>query len=173
MPIERVGVECVVELAVRRGLSHAVVVIEAAERSGSLLTAGHALDQGREVLAVPGPATAELSRGCNRLIREGAVLVRSAEDIILELPPTAAAALPEMEKHPADQRQKNIVNMNHDEKAVVSLLNQTEPVHIDELAERLKIGIGRLQTALFSLEVRGAVEQSPGRYYLLRPREES
>jgi DNA processing protein len=76
------------------GLAHAVVVVEAAERSGSLITARTAADQGREVMAVPGHPMDPRAAGCNLLIRDGATLVRSAEDVIEALAPTLAAEPP-------------------------------------------------------------------------------
>ena len=75
------------------GLSAAVVVVEATVRSGSLITAGHALDQGREVMAVPGPVSSEQSEGCHRLIQDGARLVHRVDDIVAELPPVYTSAI--------------------------------------------------------------------------------
>lgn len=146
------------------GLSAAVVVVEATEKSGSLTTAGHALDQGREVLAVPGPVSSEQSAGCHRLIQQGAKLVQKVEDILVELCPMYSAAIRPLPASPENSG-PNLADLAPDEVAVLDLLDDPEPVHLDFLAERAPFGIGRLQAALFSLEVRGAVEQLPGRYY--------
>jgi DNA processing protein len=152
------------------GLSAAVVVVEAAERSGSLSTAGHALEQGREVMAVPGPVSSELSAGCHRLIQQGAKLVHSIGDVLEELSPMYAEALRSRVAAPSGEPEPTPVSLDPDEAAVLALLDDPEPVQLDALADRAPFGIARLQTALFGLEVRGAVEQLPGRYYLARPR---
>jgi DNA processing protein len=153
-------------------LSAAVVVVEAAERSGSLITANLALEQGREVLAVPGPVSSARSTGCNRLIQQGAKLVQNIDDILEELPPIYLTALPERGFGDGSEAAPNLNGLTNDESGVLEMLDEVEAVHLDELAERAPFGIARLQTALFGLEIRGAVEQSPGRYYLLRPRKE-
>jgi DNA processing protein len=154
------------------GLSAAVIVIEAAERSGSLITAGLALEQGREVMAVPGRVDSAKSVGCHRLIQQGAKLVQNVGDILDELPPLY---LPAVAPDPAGEAATDPPNLNRltdDERDVIGILSGTEPVQLDRLAERVPFGIARLQTALFGLEVRGAIEQSPGQYYVLRPHEE-
>jgi DNA processing protein len=153
-------------------LSAAVVVVEAAERSGSLITAGLALEQGREVLAVPGPVSSSRSTGCNRLIQQGAKLVQKIDDILEELPPIYLTALPEGGGGGGSEEAPNLDGLTADEARMLEMLDPVEPVQLDDLAERAPFGIARLQTALFGLEIRGAVEQSPGRYYLLRPRKE-
>jgi DNA processing protein len=155
------------------GLSAAVVVVEAASRSGTSITAAHALEQGREVLAVPGAVSSHKSEGCHKLIQQGAKLIQNIEDILEEVPPMYLSALPAA--RPADQAGEGgqAAAPTDDERAVVELLDAVEPVQVDDLAERAPFGIARLQAALFGLELRGAVEQSPGRYYLLRPRKES
>jgi DNA processing protein len=154
------------------GLSAAVIVVEAAERSGSLITAGLALEQGREVMAIPGRVDSHKSAGCNRLIQQGAKLVQNIGDILDELSPLY---LPAFGCDPAEKvsaAAPNLSGLTTDESDVIGLLTGMEPVQLDRLAERVAFGIARLQTALFGLEVRGAVEQSPGRYYVLRPQEE-
>lgn len=153
------------------GLSAAVVVVEATEKSGSLTTAGHALDQGREVLAVPGPVSSDQSAGCHRLIQQGAKLVQRIEDIVEELSPMFAGAVAPGAAPPPD-RGPNLLGMDGDESAVLQLLTDPEPVHLDSIAQDAPFGIARLLAALFSLEARGAVEQLPGRYYLSRLRKE-
>jgi DNA processing protein len=151
------------------GLAAAVVVVEAAERSGSLSTASHALEQGREVMAVPGPVSSEQSAGCHRLIQQGAKLVHSVADVLEELSPMYSAAL-SPKAVPADESCPNLSGIGPDEATVLALLDDPEPVQLDALADRAPFGIARLQTALFGLEVRGAVEQLPGGYYLARLR---
>lgn len=152
------------------GLSVAVVVVEASRRSGSLITAAHALDQGREVLAVPGPVSSARSVGCNRLIQQGAKLVQNLDDVLDELPPIYRNAAGERTSadpagDPPDSRE-----LTPDEVTVLGLLDEVEPLHLDALAEKAPFGVARLQAALFGLELVGAVEHSPGRYYLSRPR---
>jgi DNA processing protein len=156
------------------GLSAAVVVVEAAERSGTLLTAGHALEQGREVMAVPGPVTSDRSIGCHRLIQQGAKLVQNTADIIDELSPMYREALrPRLDSAvPASQKEGPDAGppLEPDEAAVLAFLDPVRPMHVDELAEKAPFGIARLQAALFGLVLGGSVEEQSGRYYLCRPR---
>jgi DNA processing protein len=155
------------------GLSSAVVVIEAANRSGSLVTARLAADQGREVLAVPGPVTSERSTGCHALLRAGATLARDAEDVIGELPPPfrPERAVTRGETDPGGGASDD-PTATPDERAVLAALDPVEPLHVDDLADRVPFGIARLQAALFGLELRGAVDPLPGRYYCCPPRKE-
>ena len=151
------------------GLSSATVVVEAARRSGSLGTAARALEQNREVMAIPGPVTSTRSEGTNSLIQQGAKLVQNIEDILEELPPLfRTAARPEPPQPPVETPPP----WTPDEAAVLVMMDPIEPVHVDELVERAPFGIARLQAALFGLETWGAVDPLPGRYYLLRPRKE-
>ena len=148
------------------GLSAAVVVVEATTRSGSLGTAARALEQGREVMAVPGPVTSEQSAGCHRLIQQGAKLVQCSEDVLVELSPMYTASLSGAPGRPAPFRREDL---SPDEAAVLALFDDPEPVHVDRLADAAPFGIARLQAALVGLVVRGAVEQLTGGYYLPGP----
>ena len=152
------------------GLSAAVVVVEATAKSGSLLTAAHALDQGRDVLAVPGPVSSPQSEGCHRLIQQGARLVQGVEDVLAELGPMYAGSVRPV---PVAGVPEVPLDMSEDEKQVLCLLQDPEPVHLDALAEAAPFGVARLQAALFGLEARGAVDPLPGRYYVAAPRKET
>ncbi len=146
------------------GLSAAVVVVEATRRSGSLVTAGHALEQGREVLAIPGPVSSDRSEGCHLLIQQGAKLVQTVEDIVEELSPMYRCAVQKPAAAESDGPEQ-LTGLLPDEEAVLGLLDTVEPLQLDHLAERAPFSFARLQTALFALEVRGVVDSHPGCYY--------
>ena len=146
------------------GLCAAVVVVEAARRSGSLVTAGHALEQGREVLAIPGPVSSGRSTGTNWLIQQGAKLVQNVEDIVEELSPLFRTSVPKPE--PAEhEEQPDLAGLLPDEQTVLEMLDPVESQQLDELAERAPFSFARLQAALFGLELRGAVDVLAGRNY--------
>jgi len=148
------------------GLSAAVVVVEAARRSGSLVTAGHALDQGRELLAVPGPVSSSSSNGTNWLIQQGAKLVQNIEDIVEELSPLfrSSVATPQLKDGCRVEPQALLP----DERTLLELLDPVESQQLDELADRAPFGFARLLAALTTLEVVGAVDRHPGRRYTRR-----
>ncbi|WP_170326884.1 DNA-processing protein DprA [Ruegeria arenilitoris] len=140
------------------GLAQAVVVVEAAAKSGSLITARDALDQGREVLAVPGHPFDARAAGCNLLIRDGATLVRSAEDIIEALPQQQAdlfeAHLPEVPVEPAPSGAAL-----HDE--ILSRLGPS-PIAEDQLIRDIAATAGEIAPALVDLELDGRIQRQPG-----------
>jgi DNA processing protein len=140
------------------GLSRAVVIIEAAEKSGALITAEHAAEQGRAVFAVPGPIDSATSAGTNALIREGAVLVRGAEDIIEELEgvraPVAPAAQPAKPPPELDDVQRRLWEF------------LAEGVrHSDEMAQQLSLAVPQLTGALLGMEMKKLVRRLPGNRY--------
>ncbi|WP_298432696.1 DNA-processing protein DprA [Geobacter sp.] len=137
------------------GISHGVLVVEAAERSGSLITARTALDQGRDVYAVPGNITSGGSRGTNQLIRQGAKLVETVDDILEELPGGSAPR-----RFPAPA----VPQLPPEEAAVFSLLG-AEPLHIDQIVAKSALTVGELSAMLLRLELKGAVTQLPGKYF--------
>lgn len=147
------------------GLSLGVVVIEAAARSGSLLTAGFALDQNREVMAVPGNITSEMSRGTNRLLKEGARLVERWEDAAGALPePWAARILAEKPRNVDNRR----ALLTDEEKNLLELIPPDGVVEADELLERTERSVPELLALLLELELKGVVLQHPGRQFQRR-----
>ena len=146
------------------GLSLALVVVEAAERSGSLISARLALSQDREVMAVPGNATSPLSRGSNGLIKEGAKVVQSWEDVAGELPP------PWREKFLAQKEEKmdNKPALSREERTLLDALAVDEVRHIDDLAEGSAFSVSELLVLLLGLELKGAVVQHPGKKFQRR-----
>jgi DNA processing protein len=141
------------------GLSRVTVVIEAAEGSGALITAGTALDQGREVMAVPGNITSAVSFGTNRLIRDGAAPVLEPADV-LEHFGELAGPRPARNGFPQAKRELP-VTLSAEEREVAELVGH-DPVHPDELATRSNRPIGEVLGLLCGLEIAGVVEQRPG-----------
>jgi DNA processing protein len=152
------------------GLSLGVLVVEAAENSGSLITARLALEQGREVWAVPGNITSRNSFGTNYLIKgAGAKLVQQWQDIVEELPQEIAARLlpPETKKKEEGQQMSLApADLSAVERAVFSLLSADEPSHIDELAMQSKLSVPELTGALLGLEMRELIRQLPGKCFV-------
>jgi DNA processing protein len=150
------------------GLSLGVVLVEAAERSGSLITARVALEQGREVMAAPGSPLDPRAAGCNALIREGATLIRSAADVVEALAaPTAPRTRAEAARRAptvapaAATAPAHATAPGDDPELVVSLIGP-EPVAFDALAVASGLGAARLAAALAELEVTGRIDRRPG-----------
>jgi len=167
------------------GISVGVLVVEGGEYSGTRITARCALEQGRDVYAVPGNATNKNAWGPNTLIKQGAKLTASWEDIWEDLPSHARM---ELENHITEQNGGNesrdgvtaslfsssgsngvgAAPMNEHERLVIQELRQDESLQLDELIERLELKLvsGEIFTALFELELAGRVKQMPGKNYV-------
>ncbi len=141
------------------GLAQGVLIVEAAERSGSLHTADFALEQGREVFAVPGPVYSRTGRGVNRLLKEGAHLVTEARDILEVLWPERAGSVPLRTDDPLSK------SLNEQQLAVYQTLGE-EPLHVDEIARKCRLTAMELSSILLHLELQGGATQLPGTRYI-------
>jgi DNA processing protein len=154
------------------GISIGVLVIEAGEYSGTRVTARCALEQGRDVYAVPGNVTNKLSWGPNTLIKQGAALVATWEDVWEALPNDTRLALTPPEqpesKTPETASLFGDSELPPDEKRIFAVLRADEPTHIDELVQRLVVQLSSSQifAALFELELSGKIRALPGKYYV-------
>jgi DNA processing protein len=153
-------------------MSISVLVIEAGEYSGTRVTARCALEQGRDVYAVPGNVTNKLSWGPNTLIKQGAALVASWEDVWEALPTDVRLALTPLEaaesKGPDEASLFGGCDLGSNEKRVLSILRADESTHIDEVVERLvaELSSSQIFAALFELELSGRIRTLPGKYYV-------
>jgi DNA processing protein len=155
------------------GLSLGVVVVEASENSGSLITARLAIEQNREVFAVPGNITSRNSFGTNYLIKgASAKLVQQWQDVAMELPPQIAAALlpPPFGKKKEESLTDKLAfvpeGLSRIETSVFRLLTPDSPVHIDLLVDQSKLKMSDLTAALLSLEMRDLIRVLPGRCFV-------
>jgi DNA processing protein len=140
------------------GLSLGLVVVEAGQRSGALISARLAADQGREVFAVPGPIDSRLSRGCHQLIRDGAKLIESVEDVLDELGPLAVPArlTPEVTVHkPAE------LKLGEQEKMVLNAIS-TSTTSFDSLVASTGLPTPRILATISVLEIRGLIKRLSG-----------
>ncbi len=135
------------------GLSDAILVVEATQRSGTFTTVEWALEQGKEIFAIPGNITEETSKGTNKLIMDGARPVTSVQDIIDAL------------KLDRIITKRELPPLTEDEKEVYEKLGNAA-THIDQLSEFLSIPVSRLSGILLSLELKSVVKQLPGRYFM-------
>jgi DNA processing protein len=149
------------------GIALGVVVVEGAQYSGSLITARLAMEFGREVFGVPGNATQPTSFGPNQLIKQGAKLVTSWEDVIEELPTPVRAELLPVESASAEQRASLLdETFVPAERTLYELLNVDQARHIDEIMEVSGLTSSEVLATLFDLELKGVVRQLPGKQFL-------
>ncbi|HCC07618.1 MAG TPA: DNA-protecting protein DprA [Clostridiales bacterium] len=156
------------------GMSRGVLVVEAAERSGSLITVDHALEQGRDIFAIPGDITSSLSIGTNNLIKQGAALVTSYKDILLSLGIMETKINISDKSMSGDTRENKQENkeennnfyklLDEEEKIVYSCIDSKNS-HIDDIINIAKIEISKLQHLLTMLELKGIIKQLPGKRF--------
>ncbi|HEX9917321.1 MAG TPA: DNA-processing protein DprA [candidate division Zixibacteria bacterium] len=140
------------------GLCLGIVIVEAGPKSGALLTARHALEQNREVFAVPGDIRSQGSKGTNELIKQGAKLVSSVEDILVELNELTNASAKKERIERVEQ------DLPKEEKDIFKLLS-IEPYHIDKISKELGLRSSEALSFLLSLELKGLVKQLPGKVF--------
>ncbi len=151
------------------GMTLGTLVVEATKRSGSLITARLAGEQGREVFAVPGSINSAKSTGAHNLLKQGAKLVASAEDVIEEFYQFQNKS---MKKDTLAEKRSETVSrlspdLTDDESDIYKLL-EPYPIHIDALSQQAGMNAGKLSIILLNLELKGLVSQSPGKYFTIR-----
>jgi DNA processing protein len=141
------------------GLSYGTLVVEAAVQSGSLITARLALQQNREVFAIPGSIHNPLARGCHSLIRQGATLVETAEDIVTQLSAMLEHTYAQLSPSTANPLQK----LNTEEQILLDAVG-FDPTPFDLIVERSKMTVGKVSAGLMGLELRGILVASATGY---------
>jgi len=157
------------------GLSLGTIVVEAGTRSGSLITARAALDNNREVMAVPGKVDSPLSRGAHQLIKQGAKLVESVEDVMEALgyigeqlqSHVSAAAVEASERVETPLFDVRRLNLSADERRIYDCLGK-EPLHLEQIIAETDLAAGSISAALVSLRLKGLIKQLPGSLFLRR-----
>jgi len=152
------------------GMSLGVLVVEAATQSGSLITARQAMEQGREVFAIPGSIHNPLARGCHALLRQGAKLVETAEDVLQELAPMIARQHPALKPHTSesikndsDRIQYTKTNLSPAQNQLLSFI-EFEPISIDVLVQRTRLTPESISSMLVELELHGIIKSTGGLY---------
>ncbi len=149
------------------GLALGVVVVEAAQYSGSLITARLAMDCGREVFGVPGNITQPGTFGPHQLIRQGAKLATCWQDVVEELPTPVRAELLPVEAVSIQERAELIeLSLSDQERAIYSLLSVEQARHVDEILELTGMNSPEVLATLFDMEMKGAIRQMPGKQFV-------
>ncbi|MEK7830716.1 MAG: DNA-processing protein DprA, partial [Acidobacteriota bacterium] len=156
------------------GLCFGVLIVEASEHSGSLITARLANEQGREVFAVPGNITSQTSFGPNFLIKDGAKLVQIWRDVVDELPREAKEKLFGIERPDPANSKSNVqpifeaVALSDSERKILDILSADVPAHVDQLLISSEMSSSELMNALLGLEMKDRIKQLPGKSFIKR-----
>lgn len=142
------------------GLSLATVVIEAGEKSGALISAGYALEQGRDVFAVPANIDESTARGSNMLLKDGAQMALSPQDVLDVFRSQVELVFPEVGSNHAPT-----LVLNESESALYNLLSSV-PVHADDLSDRAGIPIGQIAQVMLALQLKELVQELPGKHFI-------
>lgn len=148
------------------GLSLGIIVVEAGNRSGALITAQLAMDQNRDVFAVPGPVSSRMSTGTNRLIKEGAKLVQNINDIIEEYDGFDKDASSLQVRGQSEKKKTAKEELTKQEKKVLDKID-IQPLTVDDIYSKTKIQVSELESVLMLLEIKGYIEQVPGHKFRL------
>lgn len=147
------------------GMSLGTVVVEADIRSGALITADTALEQGREVFAVPGNINSASSRGTNRLIKQGAALIECADDILHGLSLAISHELRDIQPELPLAEKKPLPSLTEDEQQIYDLIDN-QPIHIDEITIRSQLPSGTVSAILMMLEMKNVIRQLAGKMFM-------
>lgn len=149
------------------GLSFGVIVVEAAQRSGALITADFALEQGREVYAVPGPVDSSSSKGVNDLIKQGARLIAGIDEVIADIHPHLVRSV-QREKMLQENDEDDFPfreELSKDENRIYKCVSD-QPIHVDQLVVQTNIGVSALAPILMKLELKQLIKQLPGKRFV-------
>ncbi|MGD0278602.1 MAG: DNA-processing protein DprA [Smithella sp.] len=152
------------------GMSYGVVIVEAGVKSGSLITAGLALEQGREVFAVPGSIDAAGSRGTNKLIKQGAKLIENIDDILEEILPQIeqrTTLKPPLDSNFEDMTNNHAETLNEADQKIIDFITKSR-IHVDDLISSTGLSSAYILSALTTMELKGIVTQHPGKFFSLK-----
>jgi DNA processing protein len=150
------------------GMAYGVVIVEAGEKSGSLITARLALEQGREVFAVPGSIDSAGSRGTNKLIKQGAKLIENTDDILEEiLPQIERISKPAFKPDTEEDTGEYAKTLSGTDRRIIDFVSRGS-IHIDDLISSTGLSSADILSALTAMELKGVIQQHPGKFFSLK-----